>query len=1082
MPVDKTSPPSLSAAREYSAGKKVAGCYSLEKLLFETPFAVVWQAHDDLLARDVALHFLPDSVAADQKALSDIREQVRLNRQVLHPGIVRIYDLVEDIGCAAISMDLAEAQTVAEVMKQRDGGVFQPADIRPWLAQLLRIGSEAHEAQLIHRDLSPDTVLVRPNGDLLVSSFGLSRVVLDVLSRQQPNRRDSHLPYMSPQLLDGESSARTDDVYSFGALVFKLLTGKPPFYENDLIPQIRKTTPPTLQARREERKIAGEAIPPAWEKAIAACLAKHTDARPKTFKEVTTLMGLEGAASTASPIRPSTAAAVATGAATAGAIASKTPSTTPEPKTPTADGKSTAPAAAKSVPTGPAIAAAGSVAGSPAAADKAKFAPPPASKASEPTKADSVAEKTSEPGRHKSDAVIRETSNLRQEPAKIAEAEKAGSRISPFAPQNSGNEPAEPRRGGGGGLGIVLGLVFLALILIGVIYLLSRHEAEPGEPGNTESTEAAPGTAAARSTPAFEKTPPELVDLQPTPSATPEKSATSAPTTTPSPAPAEVEPSPSATPTLPDLSAITSMEDPEQLAPEELTRVIAQADALSQQLNDRQAELKQKTEEAKTAAAEQEKAITDTRKEVEKSEKAAAEVEKAQEKAAADAEAARKAAEESEAALKAQQQKAVAAKTAVDERNAALAAAEKKKEAAAQTVTEAAAELNEIQTLVSQAEKQQKRLASAREKLAKTNAAEEAARQQKLEEERAAAEARRLAAEKKRAELEERAAAAEKAAANAAALAEQARKALEEAERLRKASDEAREQADSAAADVDAAESPAPSPAASPTAAPSVSPTADLSPTPAAAAAAVLSARTNSLGMKFVQIGDVLFCVWPTRLQDYTKFAGATGRSEGRWREAGFEQGPDHPVVYVTWLDAIAFCQWLTEKEQASGDLPADQTYRLPTDQEWSQAVGLAEEKGASPEDRDMGIANAFPWGSEWPPPDNAGNYTGDETGSDVAIKGFSDGFVYTSPVGKFKVSSTGLYDLGGNVWEWCMDWWNGQQTSKVLRGASWYNGALKLSLLSSCRVRATPDSSTDNYGFRVIIGQIPKASASAGS
>jgi formylglycine-generating enzyme required for sulfatase activity len=59
---------------------------------------------------------------------------------------------------------------------------------------------------------------------------------------------------------------------------------------------------------------------------------------------------------------------------------------------------------------------------------------------------------------------------------------------------------------------------------------------------------------------------------------------------------------------------------------------------------------------------------------------------------------------------------------------------------------------------------------------------------------------------------------------------------------------------------------------------------------------------------------------------------------------------------------------------------------------------------------------------------------------------------------------------MGGNVWEWCVDWWNSEQTAKVLRGASWYNGALKLSLLSSCRERASADQRTDNYGFRVVI------------
>ena len=116
-----------------------------------------------------------------------------------------------------------------------------------------------------------------------------------------------------------------------------------------------------------------------------------------------------------------------------------------------------------------------------------------------------------------------------------------------------------------------------------------------------------------------------------------------------------------------------------------------------------------------------------------------------------------------------------------------------------------------------------------------------------------------------------------------------------------------------------------------------------------------------------------------------------------------------------------------------------------------------------------MGVADVFPWGTQWPPPPNVGNYTGEETGSDVAIKGYDDNFAWTSPVGSFAANKFGLFDMGGNVWQWCLDDWNAEGKAKVLRGASWYNGALKLSLLSSCRVHAKPDSSTDNYGFRIV-------------
>jgi hypothetical protein len=229
----------------------------------------------------------------------------------------------------------------------------------------------------------------------------------------------------------------------------------------------------------------------------------------------------------------------------------------------------------------------------------------------------------------------------------------------------------------------------------------------------------------------------------------------------------------------------------------------------------------------------------------------------------------------------------------------------------------------------------------------------------------------------------------------------------------------------------------------------------------------------NSLGMKFLPVGDVLFCVWQTRVKDFDTFARATGLKSKIWRDPGFRQGPDHPVVNVTWREAVAFCKWLTAKEQKEGTLAPAQEYRLPSDLEWSKAVGLPEESGKTPEARDMGIPDLYPWGTAWPPPAGAGNYTGEETGSDVAIKGYEDGFAWTAPVGSFEPNKFGLYDMGGNVWQWCMDTWNTEHKDKVLRGGSWYNGALRLSLLSSCRLHAAPDSSTDNYGFRCVLAPV---------
>jgi serine/threonine protein kinase len=236
------------------------------------------------------------------------------------------------------------------------------------------------------------------------------------------------------------------------------------------------------------------------------------------------------------------------------------------------------------------------------------------------------------------------------------------------------------------------------------------------------------------------------------------------------------------------------------------------------------------------------------------------------------------------------------------------------------------------------------------------------------------------------------------------------------------------------------------------------------------------AAIENSIGMLFLPVGDNLFSMYETRVKDYAVFIEETGSSRVNWKIPGFDQTPDHPVVMVSWNHALEFCKWLTERERKLGILSGSEYYRLPTDVEWSMAVGLPEEGGKTPYARDGLYADQYPWGKQWPPPEGAGNFPGLETGSDIALKGYTDGFPWTAPVGSFKLNEFGLYDMSGNVWEWCMDTLTKDSTksgrNRVVRGGSWYQGSLKPLLLSSCRLNAPPDRELDHYGFRVIRSQ----------
>ena len=240
----------------------------------------------------------------------------------------------------------------------------------------------------------------------------------------------------------------------------------------------------------------------------------------------------------------------------------------------------------------------------------------------------------------------------------------------------------------------------------------------------------------------------------------------------------------------------------------------------------------------------------------------------------------------------------------------------------------------------------------------------------------------------------------------------------------------------------------------------------------------------NTLGMKFVPVAGtkVLFSVWVTRVQDYAAYAqGKKVNSEWSTRERDgvpVSREPEYPVVGVSWEDANAFCKWLTEKDTAEGKLAKGANYRLPTDEEWSRAVGLAAEQGATPAEKSGKNSVDFPWGTDFPPKGKVGNYPDSafhEKFPNARVKrieGYTDGFATTSPVGSFPANAYGLYDMGGNVFQWCEDWYDGSQKTRVLRGASWAYFTRDFPLSSSRHSdRPMSRGTGHDVGFRCVLG-----------
>jgi len=189
-------------------------------------------------------------------------------------------------------------------------------------------------------------------------------------------------------------------------------------------------------------------------------------------------------------------------------------------------------------------------------------------------------------------------------------------------------------------------------------------------------------------------------------------------------------------------------------------------------------------------------------------------------------------------------------------------------------------------------------------------------------------------------------------------------------------------------------------------------------------------------------------------------------KREYSWRNPGFKQAHDHPVVNVTWNDAVAFCDWLSNKEH--------QRYRLPTEAEWECAcrAGARTTYSAGDDTKQLAetsnmyderTAKVFP---QW---------------KEHAARG-SDGFEFTAPVGSLRPNAFGLYDMHGNVWEWCSDWYGedyyakspvdnpqGPKSGKVRvrRGGSWQTWPFYCR--ASFRNWNTPETRYVLVGFRVV-------------
>ncbi len=269
-------------------GKVVFERFALKSKLGEGGMGVVWLAQDTLLEQPVALKFLPGSLLEDSLAYDLFRKEAQKALALTHSHIVRVYDFQRTARLASISMEFVPGSTLGGLMQDRPDGIFDPAEIHKWVDQLCAALDYAHTTvKMAHRDLKPSNLMIDRRGDLKVTDFGISALIANFAGRMNhPLRSSGTLVYMSPQQMQGMAPQPSDDVYAFGATLYELLTGFPPFFEGDIPAQVLGRVPPSITERRAELGLARLPIAPVWETIIRECLAKDPKERPARMSEI----------------------------------------------------------------------------------------------------------------------------------------------------------------------------------------------------------------------------------------------------------------------------------------------------------------------------------------------------------------------------------------------------------------------------------------------------------------------------------------------------------------------------------------------------------------------------------------------------------------------------------------------------------------------------------------------------------------------------------------------------------------------------------------------------------------------------
>nr|WP_277818519.1 Stk1 family PASTA domain-containing Ser/Thr kinase [Bacillus sp. TL12] len=207
-------------------GKRLNDRYKLLKMIGGGGMANVYLAHDDILGRDVAVKILRLDYANNDEFIKRFHREAQSVTTLSHPNIVSMYDVGEEDGIYYLVMEYVPGQTLKQYINQR--GMLPIGEALDIMEQLTSAMAHAHHFEIVHRDIKPHNILIRNDGVVKVTDFGIATAT-SATTITHTNSVLGSVHYLSPEQARGGIANKQSDIYSLGIVMFELLTGRQPF-------------------------------------------------------------------------------------------------------------------------------------------------------------------------------------------------------------------------------------------------------------------------------------------------------------------------------------------------------------------------------------------------------------------------------------------------------------------------------------------------------------------------------------------------------------------------------------------------------------------------------------------------------------------------------------------------------------------------------------------------------------------------------------------------------------------------------------------------------------------------------------